>query len=72
MSRTTHVNYVSHPDATGKRESEVLATVYAFILECQAKSKALEGAGDQANSHNTEGSHHVRAMINAIARVAGH
>jgi len=55
MSHTTRVTYVSRPNTTGQREPEVLATVYAFILECQAKSKALEGAGAEANSHNTEG-----------------
>ena len=51
MSRTTRVNYVPHPNTTGERESEVLAIVYAFILECQAQRKAHEDVEAKANSH---------------------
>jgi len=42
MSDTPRITYGPNPNTTADREAEILATIYAFILECQAKRKADE------------------------------
>jgi hypothetical protein len=51
MSDVPRITYIPHPNTTADRESEILATVYAFILECQAKRKADEVAKARAHLH---------------------
>ena len=50
MSDTPQIRYVPQLNTTADRESEVLATVYAFILECRAKRQADEDAKASVHS----------------------
>ena len=36
------ITYIQRPDATPEAESNVLANVYRFILDCHAKQEAVQ------------------------------
>ena len=48
------ISYALRPDATLEAESNVLANVYRFILDCHAKKKAVEPAPEPDSCITTQ------------------
>jgi len=42
MSESSHIIYRPHPGTTSEQELEALATVYRFVLCCQAEKQDVD------------------------------
>jgi hypothetical protein len=55
-----HIAYVSHPDSSPESEAEVLANVYAFILEAYENRKAAEASSGEDNAEGGGNEHGLK------------
>jgi hypothetical protein len=54
------IGYVPHPDSSPESEAEVLANVYAFILEAYESRKAAEASSGEDDAKGGDNEHGLK------------